>query len=101
MAKVSAVEKNNKRIKMVANQESSRLKLKECMNDVSQSFEDRLNAMIKLSEKPRNSSKVRIKNRCALTGRPRGYYRFLKVSRVMLRVLASSGLIPGLKKSSW
>ena len=101
MAKVSAIEKNNRRKRMAKNQEASRKKLKEIANDQSLPFEDRFNAMVKLSQKPRNSSKVRIKNRCSLTGRPRGYHRYFDISRVMLRELASSGLIPGLKKSSW
>lgn len=101
MAKVSAVNKNNKRKRMVANQQASREALKKIANDKNNSFEDRFNAMVKLSEKPRNSSKVRIKNRCSLTGRPRAYHGFFGVSRVMLRELASSGLVPGLKKSSW
>ncbi len=101
MAKVSAVNKNNKRKKMATNQKASREALKSIASDKSRSFEERFDAMVKLSEKPRNSSKVRIKNRCSLTGRPRGYHGFFGVSRVMLRELASSGLIPGLKKSSW
>ncbi|HSQ97236.1 MAG TPA: 30S ribosomal protein S14 [Rickettsiales bacterium] len=101
MAKVSAINKNNKRKIMVANQKASREALKSLANDKTKSFEERFNAMVKLSEKPRNSSKVRIKNRCSLTGRPRAYHGFFGVSRVMLRELASSGLIPGLKKSSW
>jgi len=101
MAKVSAINKNNRRKKMVANQKVSREALKEIANDKSKSFEERFNAMVKLSEKPRNSAKVRIKNRCSLTGRPRAYHGFFGISRVMLRELASSGLIPGLKKSSW
>ncbi|MDD2839934.1 MAG: 30S ribosomal protein S14 [Rickettsiales bacterium] len=101
MAKVSAINKNNKRKKMVANQKASREVLKNVASDKSKNFEERFEAMVKLSEKPRNSAKVRIKNRCALTGRPRGYHGFFSISRVMLRQLAASGLIPGLKKSSW
>jgi len=101
MAKVSAIEKNNKRKRMVANQENSRKELKKIAEDETKSFEERFEAMIKLSEKPRNSSKVRIKNRCSLTGRPRAYHRYFDMSRIMLRELASAGLIPGLKKSSW
>lgn len=101
MAKVSAIEKNNKRKRMVENQKVSRENLKNIANNKDLSFEDRFNAMVKLSQKPRNSSKVRIKNRCSLTGRPRAYHRYFSVSRVMLRELALSGLIPGLKKSSW
>ena len=101
MAKVSSIEKNNRRKKMVDNQKQSRDNLKKITEDLTKSFKERFEAMVKLSEKPRNSSKVRVKNRCSLTGRPRGYYRYFKISRVMLRTLASSGLIPGLKKSSW
>ncbi len=101
MAKVSAIEKNNKRKKMTANQAESRKLLKEVANDINKPFEERLEAMIKLSQKPRNSSKVRVKNRCALTGRPRAYHGKFDMSRIMLRELALSGLIPGLKKSSW
>ena len=101
MAKVSAIEKNNRRKRMVANQKNSRDELKKIANDKNRSFEERFDAMVKLSQKPRNSSKVRIKNRCSLTGRPRAYHGYFDVSRVMLRELALSGLIPGLKKSSW
>ena len=101
MAKVSAVEKNNKRKRMVASQKSSRDALRDIANDKTKSFEERFEAMVKLSQKPRNSSKVRVKNRCSLTGRPRAYHGYFGVSRVMLRELASAGLIPGLKKSSW
>ena len=101
MAKVSAIQKNNKRKRMVANQKNSRTELKKIAEDETKSFEERFEAMVKLSEKPRNSSKVRVKNRCSLTGRPRAYHGYFKVSRVMLRELALSGLIPGLKKSSW
>ena len=101
MAKVSAINKNNKRKRMAENQKSSRDALKNIANDESKSFEERFDAMVKLSQKPRNSSKVRIKNRCSLTGRPRAYHGYFDMSRVMLRDLALSGLIPGLKKSSW
>ncbi len=101
MAKVSAIEKNNRRKRMVENQKASRENLKKIANDESLPFEERFAAMVKLSQKPRNSSKVRVKNRCSLTGRPRAYHGYFDVSRVMLRELALSGLIPGLKKSSW
>lgn len=101
MAKVSAIEKNNRRKRMVENQKASRENLKKIANDESLAFEERFAAMIKLSQKPRNSSQVRVKNRCSLTGRPRAYHGYFDVSRVMLRQLALSGLIPGLKKSSW
>ncbi len=101
MAKVSAIEKNNKRKRMSANQANARRELKKIAEDINRPFEERIEAMIKLSQKPRNSSKVRIKNRCALTGRPRAYHGYFGMSRIMLRELALAGLIPGLKKSSW
>ena len=101
MAKVSAIEKNNKRKRMAANQANARKELKKIAEDINRPFEERIEAMIKLSQKPRNSSKVRIKNRCALTGRPRAYHGYFGMSRIMLRELALAGLIPGLKKSSW
>ncbi len=101
MAKVSAIEKNNKRKRMSANQANARKELKKIAEDINRPFEERIEAMIKLSQKPRNSSKVRIKNRCALTGRPRAYHGYFGMSRIMLRELALAGLIPGLKKSSW
>ena len=86
---------------MSANQAASRQKLKEIAEDLNRPFDERVEAMIKLSQKPRNSSKVRIKNRCSLTGRPRAYHGYFGMSRIMLRELALAGLIPGLKKSSW
>ena len=101
MAKVSAVVKNNKRKENIEKYSAKRMKLKDVAENQSLSAEDRLNAMIKLSELPRNSSSVRYKNRCALTGRPRSYYRKFGISRIMLREMASWGLIPGVKKSSW
>ena len=101
MAKVSAIEKNNKRKRMSANQANARRELKKIAEDINRPFEERIEAMIKLSQKPRNSSKVRIKNRCSLTGRPRAYHGYFGMSRIMLRELALAGLIPGLKKSSW
>ena len=101
MATVSAIEKNNKRKRMSANQAASRQKLTEIAEDLNRPVDERVEAMIKLSQKPRNSSKVRIKNRCSLTGRPRAYHGYFGMSRIMLRELALAGLIPGLKKSSW
>lgn len=101
MAKVSAIVKNNKREEKIKKFSNKRMKLKALSEDSSLQPEARLDAMIKLSELPRNSSSVRYKNRCSLTGRPRSYYRKFGISRIMLRQLASWGLIPGLKKSSW
>ena len=101
MAKTSAINRNNKRRKMVAQFAERRAALKNTANDESASMEERFQARLKLAELPRNSSKVRIRNRCEITGRPRAYYRKLKVSRIALRELGSAGLIPGLVKSSW
>jgi small subunit ribosomal protein S14 len=101
MAKQSSVNKNNRRRKMVAQYAGKRKKLKEIAGDMNKPAEDRFAARLKLSQLPRNSSATRIRNRCELTGRARGYYRKLKVCRNMLRELASQGLIPGMVKSSW
>jgi small subunit ribosomal protein S14 len=101
MAKTSAINRNNKRRKMVAQFADRRATLKRTANDESLSMEERFQARLKLAELPRNSSKVRIRNRCEITGRPRAYYRKLKVSRIALRELGSAGMIPGLVKSSW
>ena len=101
MAKTSAINRNNKRRKMVAQFAERRAALKDTANDQSASMEERFQARLKLAELPRNSAKVRIRNRCEITGRPRAYYRKLKVSRIALRDLGSAGLIPGLVKSSW
>ena len=101
MAKTSAINRNNKRRKMVAQFADRRAALKNMANDESASMEERFQARLKLAELPRNASKVRIRNRCEVTGRPRGYYRKLKVSRIALRELGSAGMIPGLVKSSW
>ena len=101
MAKTSAINRNNKRRKMVEQFADRRAALKNTANDESASMEERFQARLKLAELPRNSSKVRIRNRCEITGRPRAYYRKLKVSRIALRELGSAGLIPGLVKSSW
>jgi small subunit ribosomal protein S14 len=101
MAKKSSIEKNNRRRKMTARFAAKRAELKRVAKDQSVSLEERFQARLKLAELPRNSSRVRIRNRCELTGRPRGVYRKLKVSRIALRELGSSGMIPGLVKSSW
>jgi small subunit ribosomal protein S14 len=97
MAKTSSVEKNNRRRKLVAQHAAKRKRLKEIANDLKRPAEERL----KLAEMPRNSSAVRIRNRCEITGRARGNYRKLKMCRNQLRELASQGLIPGMVKSSW
>ncbi|MCR4267649.1 30S ribosomal protein S14 [Nitratireductor sp. ZSWI3] len=101
MAKVSAVEKNNRRRKMVKSYAAKRAALKAIIMDQSKPMEERFQAQLKLAALPRNSSKTRIRNRCDVTGRPRAYYRKLKMSRVALRELGNNGLIPGLVKSSW
>lgn len=101
MAKMSAVEKNKKRIKLVKKYESKRKKLKKIVMDKKLNLNDRFEAALKLAKLPKNSAKSRIRNRCEITGRPHGYYRKLKMSRIALRELASMGKIPGMTKSSW
>jgi small subunit ribosomal protein S14 len=101
MAKKSSIEKNNRRRKMVARFAGRREALKKTSNDESLTPEERFQAQLKLAALPRNSAAVRIRNRCEVTGRPRGTYRKFKVSRIALRELGSQGLIPGLVKSSW
>ena len=101
MAKKSSIEKNNRRRKMVARLAGKRAELKRVANDESLTLEERFQARLKLAELPRNSSRTRIRNRCEVTGRPRAFYRKLKMSRIALRDLGSKGLIPGLVKSSW
>ena len=101
MSKTSSVEKNERRRRLVAQYASKRASLKAIADDESRPKEERFAARIKLSELPRNSSKVRIRNRCEITGRSRGYYRKLKICRNQLRQLSAQGLIPGMVKSSW
>lgn len=101
MAKKSSVEKNEHRRKLVAQQAAKRARLKADATDKSKPMEERFAATLKLAEMPRNGSSTRIRNRCEVTGRPRAYYRKLKMSRIALRELGSKGLIPGLLKSSW
>jgi len=101
MAKKSSIEKNNRRRRLVAQFAGKRAELKSAANDESLSLEERFQARLKLAELPRNSSAVRVRNRCEVTGRPRGVYRKLRISRIALRDLGSSGMIPGLVKSSW
>jgi small subunit ribosomal protein S14 len=101
MAKTSSVEKNNRRRKLVAQNAAKRRALKAIVMDQKKSLEDRFQAQLKLAALPRNGSKTRIRNRCEVTGRPRAYYRKLKMSRIALRELGSLGMIPGLVKSSW
>jgi small subunit ribosomal protein S14 len=101
MAKKSSIEKNKRRERMVANAAPRRARLKAILKDQAVPIEERFAATIKLSEMPRNSSATRIKNRCQVTGRPRAYYRKMKMSRIALRELGNKGLVPGLVKSSW
>jgi small subunit ribosomal protein S14 len=101
MAKKSMVEREKKRQRMVQQHAAKRAALKAVANDQSVSMEERFRASLKLAQLPRNSSPTRLHNRCELTGRPRAYYRKLRLSRIMLRELGSVGQIPGLVKSSW
>lgn len=101
MAKVSAVEKNNRRRKLVDRYAQRRADLKAIVKNRSLPIEERFKATLKLSELPRNSSKVRVRNRCEVSGRPRGFYRKLKMSRIALRELGGLGKVPGVVKSSW
>ena len=101
MAKASMVEREKKRQKLVAKFATKRAELKEIASDESKPMEERFRARLKLAKLPRNSSATRLHNRCQVTGRPKGYYRKLKMSRIALRDLASIGQIPGMVKSSW
>ncbi len=101
MAKVGTVETNERRRKMVDRYAARRAALKEIIEDRTRPPEERFQATLELAELPRNSSKTRIRNRCRVTGRPRGYYRKFQMSRIALRDLASTAMIPGVTKSSW
>ncbi|HEX2592162.1 MAG TPA: 30S ribosomal protein S14 [Rhizomicrobium sp.] len=101
MAKTSQINRNAKREKMVAQYAAKRAALKATADDEKVSPEERFEARLKLAKLPRNSSKVRIHHRCELSGRPKGYYRKLKLSRIALRDLANFGQIPGMTKASW
>ena len=101
MAKQSSIQKNQNRAKLVARYAGKRARLKAIANDKDLPIEERFQAGLKLSEMPRNGAKTRVRNRCEVTGRPRGYYRKFKMSRIALRELGSAGQVPGLVKSSW
>ena len=101
MAKKAMIERELKRQKLVAKYATKRAELKEIAADTTKPMEERFKAHMALAKLPRNSSATRLHNRCQLTGRPHGYYRKFKVSRIALRELGSNGLIPGLVKSSW
>jgi small subunit ribosomal protein S14 len=101
MAKTSSIERNKKRERMAKSYAARREKLKKAALDEALPLEERFAARLKLAQLPRNSSVTRVRNRCELTGRPRGFYRKLKLSRIALRDMASKGQIPGMVKSSW
>ena len=101
MAKMSAINKNNRRIKLSDKFYKKRLNLKKIIMDKKLSLEERFKAQQRLSKLPRNSAKVRVMHRCQITGRPHGVYRKLKISRIALRQLGLEGKIPGMVKSSW
>jgi small subunit ribosomal protein S14 len=101
MAKKSSIEKNARRARLTKQMTPRRVRLKAIARDRDAAPEDRFEAQLKLAEMPRNSSQTRLRNRCSLTGRPRGYYRKFRLSRIAVRELASSGQIPGMLKSSW
>ena len=101
MAKLSMINKNERRKALVVKYAGKYAVLKAIANDESRSDEERLMARLKMAELPRNANPTRVRNRCELTGRPRAYYRKFKLSRIMLRELANKGLIPGVTKSSW
>jgi small subunit ribosomal protein S14 len=101
MAKLSSVNKNERRKKLVKQYAGKYAALKAIANDRSKDETERLIARLKMAELPRNANPTRVRNRCEITGRPRGYYRKFRLARVMLRELATRGMIPGVTKSSW
>ena len=101
MAKLSSINKNNRRIKLSDRFYQKRMKLKKIIMNKKLELAERFAAQLKLDKLPKNSSRVRIRNRCGISGRPHGYYRKLKISRIALRDMASAGKIPGIIKSSW
>ncbi|MBU6371443.1 MAG: 30S ribosomal protein S14 [Alphaproteobacteria bacterium] len=101
MAKTGSIERNNKRKRLVKQYAAKRARLKAVALDENLPLEERFDARLKLAQLPRNSAENRVRNRCELTGRPRAFYRKLKMSRIALRELASRGQIPGMIKSSW
>jgi small subunit ribosomal protein S14 len=101
MAKKSRIEKNNKRIRMAAQYATKRAELKEAIRNPHSSWEEKEEAKVKLQKLPRNSNPTRIRNRCFLTGRPRGFYRKFGLARNMVRLKALEGLLPGVTKASW
>ena len=101
MAKISSIQRNLKRIRLVKKFLKKRENLKKIIKNKKLPLEERFAAQLKLAKIPRNSAKIRIRNRCEITGRPRGVYRKLRISRIALRDLASNGKIPGMTTSSW
>ena len=101
MAKKSSIEKNNRRKQLVEQYAKKRAELKAVALDESLPLEERFDARMKLAKLPRNSAPVRVRNRCEISGRPRAYYRKLRMSRIALRDYGANGMIPGLVKSSW
>jgi small subunit ribosomal protein S14 len=101
MAKTSAIEKNKRRMRLAKQYAAKRARLKAEAVDSSLSDQERFAARLKLAELPRNSSPTRIRNRCEVSGRPRGFYRKLKMSRIALRQMGNEGKVPGMVKSSW
>jgi len=101
MAKKSAIERNNKRKRMVARDAAKRAALKAIARDQERPIEERIEAQMKLSALPRNGAANRVRNRCEVSGRPRGFYRKMRMSRIALRELASQGQVPGVVKSGW
>jgi small subunit ribosomal protein S14 len=101
MAKTSAIQRNLKRIKLSKKYEKKRMALKKIIKNKKTPLTERFAAQLRLNKLPKNSAKIRVVNRCEITGRPHGVYRKLKISRIALREMASSGKIPGMTKSSW
>jgi small subunit ribosomal protein S14 len=101
MAKKSSINRNAKREKLAKRLEAKRKRIKDIALDETRPPEERFEARLRLAALPRNSAKNRVRNRCEITGRPRAFYRKLKMSRIALRELANQGLIPGMVKSSW
>jgi small subunit ribosomal protein S14 len=101
MAKKGTIQTNLNRAKLVKRYSAKRISLKSIVMNKEASMEERFAAQLKLAKLPRNSAKIRLRNRCAITGRPRGFYRKFKLSRIMLREMAGFGLLPGVKKASW
>lgn len=101
MAKKSAVERNKKRARMAEQYRWKRQALNDIIKDKSKPMDERMGAVQKLAKLPKNSARIRVRNRCSITGRPRGYYRRFGMSRIALRELGSQGFLPGVVKSSW